>query len=68
MVRLGEHDTRIMTDGEHQDIPVADEEPHEDFSMYRQINDIAVVYLERDVVFNGEKKYLTLSLINFNVC
>lgn len=53
-MRLGEFDTRITSDGEHQDIAVVDEEPHEDFSMKWQINDIAIVYLERDVVFNGK--------------
>lgn len=53
-MRLGEHDTRTTEDGDHQDIPVADEEPHEDFSLKWKMSDIAMVYLAHDVVFNGK--------------
>lgn len=55
IVRLGEHDLRTAED--HLDVPVADEEPHEDFSMKWKINDIAIVYLQHDVNFNGELKF-----------
>lgn len=56
IVRLGEHNTTITTDGEHQDIPVAHHESHGSFSWKFKNYDIAVVYLARDVIFNGELK------------
>lgn len=56
IARVGEHNTTTTLDGEHQDIPVAHYEAHEGFSWKFKNNDIALVYLARDISFNGELK------------
>lgn len=53
-VRLGEYDTRTENDGQHEDIDVALAVKHEQFNDKLIINDIAMVYLVRQVVFNGK--------------
>lgn len=54
-VRLGEHDISTEDD-EHQDFPVVHVERHASFSPKWKINDIAVLYLQRDVEFDGASK------------
>lgn len=53
---MGEHNTTTTADGEHQDIPVAHHESHDGFSWRFKNNDIAIVFLARDVTFNGKWK------------
>lgn len=52
-MRLGEHDIRTTKDGDHKDVRVAHYEKHEGFSGALKIHDIAIVYLVKDVSFNG---------------
>lgn len=56
MVRLGEYNTSTTEDGQHLDVDIADAEAHTNWSLRWLINDIGMVYLDEDVVFNGEKK------------
>lgn len=49
---MGEHD-RSDDDGQHQDINVVRADPHDSFNSRLMINDIAIIYLERDVEFTG---------------
>lgn len=53
-VRLGEHDLRTTKDGQHQDIPISRAVPHNEYDTVMYSNDIAMLYLERDVEFSGE--------------
>lgn len=53
--RLGEHDLRI-TDA-HQDIVIDRTVPHKEFDPEMKLNDIAIIYLKRDVEFSGEYEY-----------
>lgn len=53
MVRLGEYDTRITSDGDHLDVLVEKAEKHEDWDFTWFINDIGMLFLEEDVGFNG---------------
>lgn len=58
IVRLGEYDILTNTDGQHIDIPVDHVQVHENYnSNITEINDIAIVYLARDVKFTGELKF-----------
>lgn len=51
---MGEHDKRTESDGPHQDIQIMDFETHDDYDNFVKINDIAMIYLERDAEFTGE--------------
>lgn len=51
---MGEYDTSTTDDGEHQDIKISKVQPHEDFEPELFLNDIAILNLEREVVFNGK--------------
>ncbi|XP_031626165.1 venom serine protease Bi-VSP-like isoform X2 [Contarinia nasturtii] len=51
-VRLGEHDISSTSDGEVQDIKVIRSERHADYNRRDGTNDIAILYLERDVQFS----------------
>lgn len=53
MVRLGEHDFTTTKDGQHQDIRIALAEPHEKHDDVLKLNDIAILHLYYDVLFNG---------------
>lgn len=53
-VRLGEHDTRTTSDGEHQDIEIAYSDFHEEYDVEIDLNDIAIITLAHDVEFNGK--------------
>ena len=64
--RLGEHDYRTNMDGRHQDVVIADAQGHPDYNKPNITSDIAVLRLERDVIFNGvlnnSQKILALNL------
>lgn len=51
-MRLGEHDL-TERDGRHEDVRVIRGVAHESYSKALGINDIAVVYLVREVKYNG---------------
>lgn len=53
-VRLGEHDTSTDKDGKHQDIDIVGARKHEQYVKNTGIHDIAMVYLKKDVTFNGK--------------
>lgn len=53
MVRLGEHDLTTDRDGQHEDVRVTRGEAHEIYNKELGINDIAIVYLTRNVQYNG---------------
>ena len=53
MARLGEHDFRTETDGDHVDVRVDRSIPHAQYDKRLMINDIAILHLSRDVKFNG---------------
>ena len=53
MVRLGEHDLLTTKDGPHQDIPIARIRAHKAYDNVFWLNDIAMIYLSRDVQFTG---------------
>lgn len=55
MVRLGEHDLQTQSDGKHEDVRVTHGDAHETYNKALGINDIAIVYLARDVQYNGNK-------------
>lgn len=48
-MRLGEHDISSTTDGVVQDIKVIRTERHSNYNRRDGTNDIAILYLERDV-------------------
>lgn len=50
---MGEHDVRAFYDSAHEDVLVATAEPHSAYDMIFGINDIAIVYLMRNVNFNS---------------
>lgn len=54
MVRLGEYNTSTTEDGQHLDVSIADAESHGNWNLRWLINDIGIVYLDEDVVFNGK--------------
>lgn len=53
-MRLNEYDTRTDKDTKHEDVKIARTAPHKDYDGL--INDITIVYLERDIKFTGESK------------
>lgn len=54
MARLGEHDFEDSTDKGYEDVLVQRSVPHEHYDRSLMINDIALLYLEHDVRFNGK--------------
>lgn len=58
-MRLGEYDIRTIDDGPHEDIEVLRWEPHQQYDSRLIIHDIGMIYLNRDVIFNGELKNKT---------
>lgn len=54
VVRLGEYDLRTEDDGPHEDILIDRGVPHTSYSELFGVNDIAMIYLEHDVEFNGK--------------
>ena len=50
---MGEHEIDKIADGFHEDIAIEYFESHKAFDDYLWINDIAMIYLERDVEFTG---------------
>lgn len=53
-MRLGEHDISTTKDGKHEDIDIVGAKKHEQYIKNTGINDIAVLYLKKDVKFNGK--------------
>lgn len=53
-MRLGEHDTRTTDDGPHEDVGIARTEIHKKYNGNIYINDIALIYLNRSVIFTGK--------------
>lgn len=53
VVRLGEHKIGSTIYGPHKDIAIALILSHDNFDGVLWINDIAMIYLERDVEFTG---------------
>lgn len=64
MVRLGEHDLKTENDGRHEDVRVTHGDAHRDYDKVLGINDIAIVYLAKDVKYNG--KLINCSLLHFS--
>lgn len=58
-VRLGEYDVTRTDEGRHEDIAIREWRKHEHYEAKLLLNDIAMLLLERDVIFNG--KYLKKS-------
>lgn len=54
MVRLGEHDLSTPNEARHEDVRVTRAEPHSGYDKNLSINDIAMLYLARDVKFTGK--------------
>lgn len=50
---MGENDLTTTTDGQHLDVLVDRYEGHENFDETKMKDDIAIVFLERDVNWNG---------------
>lgn len=67
-MRLGEYDLSTTTDGIHIDVRIDRVEMHQDHNEYLifHTNDIAMVYLENDVDFTGNRKNL-FSSMNFSM-
>lgn len=55
--RLGEHNISTNQDGQHFDFTIGRFLVHENFNQTTEINDIAMVYLPRNVEFTGELKF-----------
>lgn len=53
-VRCGEYDTRDENDGPHEDIEILLSVPHEEYNDPLKLNDIAMIYLVRHIVFSGK--------------
>lgn len=53
-MRLGEHDVSTTEDGKHEDIGFVAKEKHEQYVKNMGINDIGIIYLKKDVKFNGK--------------
>lgn len=51
--RFAEHDVRTEADGPHLDVPIAQWEQHAGWNTELLINDIAMIRLELDIIFNG---------------
>lgn len=50
---MGEFDVSTLEDGDHEDVGIARIQQHEKWDKKLLINDIAILHLERDVIFNG---------------
>lgn len=59
--RLGEYDLETTDEVPHQDVVIARSVPHKEFDPEMKLNDIAIIYLSRDVKFTGEyRKHISL--------
>lgn len=59
-MRLGEHDISSTTDGVVQDVKVIRTEKHPSYNRRDGTNDLAILYLERDVDINCESFNFTV--------
>lgn len=50
------YDNLTIKDGQHEDIRVSHAEPHKKYNKIFHLNDIGLVYLERDVTFTGKRE------------
>lgn len=64
--RLGEHDIRTEDDGPHQDVKVVHTESHGNYIRRQGLNDIGILYLERDVDFTGRIQNFNFSKFYYN--
>lgn len=68
-MRLAEYDTRTDKDTKHEDVKVTRVSSHKEYDGL--INDIMILYLERDVTFTGEskvkKKFVSNLLIQMSI-
>ena len=64
--RLGEHDVRAPDDGIRDDVTIIHSERHENYNSNSKVNDIAMLYLERDVEFSGNF-FQNIKISFFNV-
>lgn len=55
--RLGEHDVRTEADGPHEDVLITAKRTHPQYNKDLLIYDVAVLTLQRDLTFNGMRKY-----------
>lgn len=55
-VRLGEYDVTTTTDGRHEDILVRQWRKHAQYEQNLLLNDIGIILLQHDVIFNGKLK------------
>lgn len=53
MVRLGETNLALTNDTQHRDFKIVKRIPHPDYNPPSKYNDIALLELEQDVIFNG---------------
>lgn len=61
---MGEHEIGSTKYGPHKDIGIALILSHEKFDSVLWINDIAMIYLERDVQFTGFKFLKSLKFVD----
>lgn len=61
---MGEHDVRTETDGPHVDILIVSKEPHPHYDKDMLINDVAVLTMELDVIFNDRIKPICLPTVD----
>lgn len=61
--RLAEHDVRTETDGQHVDIRIASWAQHEGWNPELLINDIAMIKLAQDIIFNGKLVFFSLDFM-----
>lgn len=67
VVRLGENDLRTTRDGLHKDVFVAKYEKHKQFDERLMINDIAMLYLDRDIEFTGNVDFFLTNIIYLSI-
>lgn len=53
-VRLGEYDFTTIDDGPHEDILILRWQQHQQYNARLIIHDLGMIYLARDVFFNGD--------------
>lgn len=60
---MGEHDISSTTDGAVEDIKVIRSERHPNYNKRDGTNDIAILYLERDVAFTSELHIIRMKVV-----
>lgn len=62
-MRLGEHDVSTTTDGKHKDIDIVHAVKHEQYIKNAGIDDIAMVWLKKNVEFTGKREMTLFYLL-----